>query len=464
MDERASVPMTLQFLGAAGTVTGSRFLLRTAQGRVLVDCGLFQGEREWRRRNWASWPFDVDSLDAVVVTHAHLDHCGALPLLARLGFGGRVVCTPDTARLAAIVLRDAAHLQEEEAELANRYGYSRHHPALPLYDAADAEKAIGLLDPVAHDVETALAPAVHVRLRRAGHILGSAFVEVDAAGRRVTFSGDLGRPGHPLLQPPEAPHPADTFVVESTYGDLSHDPPEDDRLADIIRRTARRGGVTLLPAFAVDRTAVLLRTLSELEDRGDIPSLPVFVDSPMALRALDVYRDAFATGAPDVRPGLTDRSTPAQPEDLHLVGSREGSERLNRPRQPCIVISASGMASGGRVLHHLADQLPEPRNSVVLTGFQVPGTRGRALADGVRQIKIHGRYVPVLAEVSVLLGYSAHADSDQMVGWLSGVPAPRCGYVVHGEPLASQRLAERLRTELGWTVAVPRYLETVRVD
>jgi metallo-beta-lactamase family protein len=267
-----------------------------------------------------------------------------------------------------------------------------------------------------------------------------------------------------LLRPPEAPHPADTFVVESTYGDRSHDPPEDDRLADIIRRTARRGGVTLLPAFAVDRTAVLLRTLSELEDRGDIPSLPVFVDSPMALRALDVYRDAFATGAPDVRPGLTDRSTPAQPEDLHLVGSREGSERLNRPRQPCIVISASGMASGGRVLHHLADQLPEPRNSVVLTGFQVPGTRGRALADGVRQIKIHGRYVPVLAEVSVLLGYSAHADSDQMVGWLSGVPAPRCGYVVHGEPLASQRLAERLRTELGWTVAVPRYLETVRVD
>lgn len=464
MTERTTAPMTLQFLGAAGTVTGSRFLLRTAQGRVLVDCGLFQGEREWRRRNWATWPFDVDSLDAVVVTHAHLDHCGALPLLARLGFGGRVVCTPDTARLAAIVLRDAAHLQEEEAELANRYGYSTHHPALPLYGAADAEKAIGLLDPVPHDVETVLAPDVTARLRRAGHILGSAFVELDAAGRRITFTGDLGRAGHPLLRPPEAPGPADTFVVESTYGNRRHEPPEDGPLADVIRRTARRGGVTLLPAFAVDRTAVLLRTLSELERRGDIPSLPVFVDSPMALRALDVYRDAIAAGAPDVRQGLTGRSAPAQPQHLHLVESREGSERLNRPRQPCIVISASGMASGGRVLHHLADQLPEPRNSVVLTGFQVPGTRGRALADGVRQVKIHGRYVAVKAEVVVLNGYSGHADADQVIGWLAALRAPRCGYVVHGEPAASLRLAERLRTELGWTAAVPRYRETVRVD
>jgi metallo-beta-lactamase family protein len=454
---------TLRFLGAAGTVTGSKFLVETATARVLVDCGLFQGERAWRRRNWDDLPFDPGTLDAVVLTHAHLDHSGAVPLLTRQGFSGPVFCTPATARLAAIVLRDAAHLQEEEARYANAAGFSKHSPALPLFDTADAEKAISLLRPLEHDERGTLPGGMTLHLRRAGHILGSAFAELDVDGARVLFSGDMGRAEHPLLLPPAVPSDADIVVVESTYGDREHEDSSDRDLADVIRRTTHRGGVCLLPAFAVDRTPVLLMALARLKRDGQIPDLPIFVDSPMALHALEVYRDAITDHDPDVRPEIGTDGHLFEPPGLRLMPTREDSEQLNRPGRPCVIISASGMATGGRVLHHLAEQLPNSRNSVVLTGFQVPGTRGRALADGARSLKIHGRYVPVRAEVVSLQGYSAHADAGQLVTWLADMRTPRAAYVVHGEPAAAAALADRLHRELGWTAVVPEYLEKVRL-
>ncbi len=454
---------TLRFLGAAGTVTGSKFLVESASARVLVDCGLFQGDRAWRRRNWDDLPVDPGTVDAVVLTHAHLDHSGALPLLTRHGFSGPVFCTPATARLAAIVLRDAAHLQEEDARYANEAGFSKHSPALPLFDTADAEKAISLLRPLEHDERGTLPGGMTLHLRRAGHILGSAFAELDVDGVRVLFSGDMGRAEHPLLLPPAAPSDADVVVVESTYGDRAHEDSSDRDLADVIRRTTHRGGTCLLPAFAVDRTPVLLMALARLKQDGQIPDLPIFVDSPMALHALAVYRDAVANHDPDVRPEVGTDGHLFEPPGLRLMPTREDSEQLNRPGRPSIIISASGMATGGRVLHHLSEQLPNSRNSVVLTGFQVPGTRGRALADGARSLKIHGRYVPVRAEVVALQGYSAHADAAQLLAWLADMRAPHVAYVVHGEPDAAAALAERLHRELGWTAVVPEYLEKVRL-
>lgn len=451
---------SLSFFGAARTVTGSKFLLEAAGARVLLDCGLYQGARELRRRNWEDLPFDPARLDTVVLTHAHLDHAGALPLLVRHGFSGQVVCTPSTARLAAIVLRDAAHLQEEEARYANEMGFSRHSPALPLFDEADAEKAVRLLRPVPHDETVELPGGIGLTLRRGGHILGSAFAELDVAGVRLLVSGDLGRAVHPLLLPPASPRPADVVLVESTYGDRRHEETTDEDLAAAVRRTLARGGTCLLPAFAVDRTPVVLMTLARLQDEGRIPDAPVFVDSPMALHALDVYRDAVTRGDTEVRPQVVAAGM-RLPRDLTLVPDAEGSARLNRPRRPSIVVSASGMATGGRVLHHLAEQLPEPTNSVVLTGFQVPGTRGRALADGARSVKIHGRYVPVRAEICSVRGLSAHADAEETLRWLSEID-PATAYVVHGEPPAAEALRQRLEGR-GWVAVVPRYQERVRL-
>lgn len=457
------VPIALTFLGAAGTVTGSKFLLSTPERRVLVDCGLFQGERTWRRRNWQPLDLDASTVDAVVLTHAHLDHSGFLPRLVRQGFAGSVLCTPLTARLVEIVLRDAAHLQEEEAEYARHAGYSKHTPALPLFDTGDVVKALSLLQPIPVETAHNVDGFGDVTLLRAGHILGSAFVEVDVAGSTVTFSGDLGRSTHPLLRPPAPPRPTRSIVVESTYGNRRHPGGAKDHLADAVSRTLARGGVALLPAFAVDRTPMLLQVLAELIAARLIPDVPVFVDSPMALAALEVYREAVDTEDPEIRSEVADGGAPDGPPGLRLAGSRDASASLNRPEYPCIIISASGMASGGRVLHHLRHQLPDPRNSVILTGFQVPGTRGRSLADGVRQVKIHGYYVPVRAEVVSIDGFSAHADADELLAWLDHIPAPETAYVVHGEPDASAALARRIEHELGWTAVEPYYGERVRL-
>lgn len=454
----------LSFLGAAGTVTGSRFLLDEEGHRYLVDCGLFQGEAAWRRRNWEPFAVAPSSIDVVVLTHAHLDHSGYLPALVRNGFRGRIVCSERTAEVAAVVLRDAAHLQEEDARHARAKGYSKHEPPLPLFDAADAERVISRFQPVGAEGVADLPGGARVELSPAGHILGSRFAIVESGEHRVLFSGDLGRQHHPLLLPPVSPGPADVVVVESTYGNRGHAPADDGRLAQLITATARRGGVTLMPAFAVDRTPVLLQTLGRLTARGLIPRLPVYVDSPMALAALDVYRSAVKDGDPEIRPELAGRPGLFDPGDLRLVHSADESELINDPRHPCVIISASGMATGGRVLHHLRHQLPNARNTVVLTGYQVVGTRGRQLLDGATAVKIHGRYVPVHAQVVSVPEFSAHADADELVAWLGSAPVvPSTTFVVHGEPEAAGGLAGRIGADLGRLAVVPHFLESVRL-
>jgi metallo-beta-lactamase family protein len=453
----------LTFLGAAGTVTGSKFLYEEEGQRYLADCGLFQGEAAWRRRNWDDFPVDPASLRAVVLTHAHLDHCGYLPALVRQGFRGPVICSGSTATVAAIVLRDAAHLQEEDAENARAGGYSRHNPPLPLFDTGDAERAIALFHPVG-DGSTELPGGTTVALHRAGHILGSTFAVLERHGHRLLVSGDLGRQTHPLLLPPATPPAVDAIVIESTYGNRKHTPMDRERLGRLITATAHRGGVTLIPAFAVDRTAIVLHTLAGLAHDGLIPRLPVYVDSPMALNALNAYRTAIEEKAPELRPDLIGPRDPFDPGDLRLVHDAQESQRLNSPGHPCIIVSASGMATGGRVLHHLRHQLPDRRNTVLLTGFQVPGTRGRSLLEGATSVKIHGRYVPVRAQIADLPEFSAHADSDELIGWLAAAPEPpQAVYVVHGEPDARQALADRISNELGWLAVAPQHLERIRL-
>ena len=450
----------LTFLGGAGTVTGSRFLVESSSSRVLVDAGLYQGLPELRRRNWDPFPVDPSTVGAIVVTHAHLDHTGYLPRLVRDGFRGRIVCTPETAELAAIVLRDSAHLQEEDAAYANAVGFSKHRPALPLYGGEDVERTLPLLAPTPYDEPVALRGGPTAVLRPAGHILGSAIVRLEVEGHRVLFSGDLGRPRHPLLAPRSDPLPADTIVVESTYGDRAHPEPDASLLAAAVRRTVRRGGTVLVPAFAVDRTELVLLELARLTRDGQIPKVPVFVDSPMALAALEVYRRAL--GRAGRRHGGHD---PFDPGDLRVVRDPEESRGLNSPPYPCIVISASGMGSGGRVVHHLAHQLPDPRNTVVLTGYQAEGTRGRRLLDGARELKIHGRYVPVRADVVRVEDFSVHSDADETLAWLRAAKEPpTTTYVVHGERSASAALARRITDELGWCATVPTVGERVLLD
>jgi metallo-beta-lactamase family protein len=459
---------TLRFLGAAGTVTGSRFLLSTPHARVLVDCGLFQGQKALRLRNWEPFPVSPESLHAVVLTHAHVDHCGYLPALVRAGYRGPVFATRGTAELAAIVLPDAGRLQEEDASFANREGFSKHEPALPLYTEEDARVAAEAIVPIATSVEREIAPGVRLVLRRAGHILGAASVTLVLEGppeRRLVVSGDLGRPGHPLLCAPEPPDAADWVLVESTYGDREHDDGGvAGALAEAVSETARRGGVVVIPAFAVDRTEGVLFQLRELAAAGRIPRLPVYVDSPMALAALRVYRRALAEGWDEVRPELRGHEDVLDPGGLEEVRDPRASRALCEAPGPFVVVSASGMATGGRVLHHLIERLPDPRNSVLLVGYQVRGTRGHRLLSGERVVKMLGRYVPVRAEIRDLSAFSVHADASELVGWLARAPRPPRGvFAVHGEPSASAALAARVERELGWPTVAARDGEVIRL-
>lgn len=462
-------PPVLSFLGAAGTVTGSRFLLEAGDRRILVDCGLFQGLRALRERNWAPFPVEPSTIDAVVLTHAHVDHCGFLPALVREGFSGAIVSTPATAELAGIVLRDAAHLQEEEAAYANRKGFSKHRPAQPLYTRDDAEAALDLFRPVEYGATVEVTPGIRAELVSAGHIVGSASAVVTVGeedARTLFFSGDVGRPHHPILRPPATPPTADVIVVESTYGNRVHEPAAAalERMGDAIVQTARRGGTVVIPSFAVDRTEVLLMALGELVRAGKVPRLPIYADSPMALAVLDVYRRAIAKKEPDVALA-SDGTDPFDPAgELHELHSPEESRSLNELGFPAIIISASGMATGGRVLHHLVRCLPDPRCTVILPGYQADGTRGRQLSDGARTVKMLGQYVPVRAQVVVVDAFSAHADADELVDWLRPVESPHTCFVVHGEPPASHAMAGRLGDELGWTAVVPSQGERVGVD
>ncbi len=445
---------TVRLLGAAGTVTGSRFLVEAGGSRILVDCGLFQGLKELRRRNWARFPVEPSSLDAVVLTHAHLDHSGYLPALVRDGFAGAIHTTRPTARLADIVLADSGRLQEEEAAYANRKGYSKHRPALPLYTEADARAVSRRFAHHRYGETFEPAPGLQVTLRRAGHILGSASVEVSTAAGSVVFSGDLGRRRHPILLPPEPPPPARMVFVESTYGDREHLDLDEgvERLADVVRRTAERGGAVVIPAFAVDRTEVILYHLHRLADEGRIPALGVYVDSPLALAALGVYRDELGDPA-EFRPevGLH----PFDPGNLVEARTVAQSKAINHAPLPAIIVSASGMATGGRVLHHLARRLPDPKNAVVLVGYQAAGTRGRRLLEGERAIKIHGSYVPVRAEVVDIPAFSVHADRSELTDWVGSSPQlPELVVTVHGEPGPAASLAAHLADTFD-LVAVP---------
>ncbi len=455
---------TLQFVGGAGTVTGSKMLVRVNDTRVLVDAGLFQGQRALRRRNWQPFPVPAAMLDAVVLTHAHLDHCGYLPALGGQGLEAPVLATRRTTQLAEIVLRDSATLQEEDAAYAAAAGYSRHDRPEPLYDSADVERILPMLQAVPFDESRTVGDAaLAVTLHRAGHILGSAVVHLRGEGCDVVLSGDLGRSSHPLLAPPGPRPDARVVLVESTYGNRRHETEPDEALAEALTACLHRGGVAVVPAFAVDRTEVVLLVLARLMRAGRVPTVPVYVDSPMALAALGVYRHAIAERDPDIRAGLP--ADALDPGDLREARRPAESMAINDPGYPCIIVSASGMASGGRVVHHLKHLLPDPRNAVVLVGFQAAGTRGRALLDGARTLKMHGTYVPVRAEVLAVDGFSVHADADDLVTWLrSARSEPEVVYVVHGEPQASQALAARVRDDLGWTAVVPVDGEKVRLS
>jgi len=459
----------LRFLGAAGTVTGSRFLVETPQARVLVDCGLFQGLKELRLRNWAPFPLEPATIDAVLLTHAHVDHSGYLPALGRAGFRGPIFATAATEALCRIVLPDSARLHEEDVAYANRRGYSKHTPALPLYTSQDVEQVLPRFRSAALGTATAVAPGVRATFRHAGHILGAATVTLEldgAAPRTLCFSGDLGRPSHPILAPPGPLPDCHVLVLESTYGDRRHEEDESlRRFESAIVRTAERGGVVVVPAFAVDRTEVVLVHLRRLVRAGRVPNLPVYIDSPMALASLGVYRAALARGGPEIRADLDRDGDPFDPGHLVEARSTAQSIAINDAPAPAIIVSASGMASGGRVLHHLAHRLPDPRNTVMLVGFQAAGTRGRTLVDGARELKLLGRYVRVAAEIVSVPAFSVHADRDEILGWLrSGARAPDTTFLVHGEPAAAAALHDTIDRELGWTAVVPRHLEQVRLD
>ena len=441
----------LAFLGAAGTVTGSKYLVEHGPSRLLVDCGLFQGLKALRLQNWAVPPLDPRTLDAVLLTHAHIDHSGYLPRLVRDGFAGPVWCTDATRELCGLLLPDSGHLQEEDAAYANRKGFSKHHPALPLYTEADAEAALKRLRPVRFGEEVVLPDAARARFTHAGHILGAASLRLEVGGRAILFSGDLGRYDDVLMRDPAPAPEADAVVIESTYGDRLHpDDDPSDELADVISRTVARGGSVLIPAFAVGRAQLLLHVIARLKARGAIPDVPVFLNSPMAVDTTALYR-RFAKGHRLDEAELRAMSTVAT-----MVRGVEESKALVRVAYPCVILSASGMATGGRVLHHLTAMAPDPRNTVVLAGFQAAGTRGASLQAGARTLRIHGADHPVRAEVVTVQGLSAHGDADDLLRWAGSMPRrPSRAFVVHGEPAASAALAARLRAELGWTVDVP---------
>ncbi|MFT3889036.1 MAG: MBL fold metallo-hydrolase [Arachnia sp.] len=449
---------TLTFLGAAGTVTGSKYLLTIDGRRILVDAGMFQGEKRWRVKNREPFPVDPSTIDDVLLTHAHADHTSYLPALVKHGFAGRIWCTEATASLTEIVLRDSGKLQEQAVLDAQRGGWSKHPQPAPLYDSADVEATLPLLTTVDWDTNVDIAGVLWARWVRAGHILGSASIHVEVGPRSVLFSGDLGRHEHPIVRSRDTPPPADIVLCESTYGDREHPEPAvpHEPFADAIRRTVARGGQVVVPAFAIDRTEAVLRALVELRREGRIPDVPVAVDGPMTLKALDVYR-SFTDE-------LADAVTVTDFSELRLLETREpaASKRLNARTDPMIIISSSGMAEGGRVLYHLERRLPHARNTVVLTGYQALGTRGRALEDGAPVVKINGHYVPVKAEVVRDTEFSVHADSSDLVDWLRALgQEPEMVFLVHGEPQASAALRQRIADDLGWVAVTPRHGEVV---
>ena len=455
----------LTFLGAARTVTGSKYLLEVDGRKILVDCGLFQGLKELRLRNWQPLPIDPADLSAVVLTHAHLDHTGYLPRLVADRYRGRVFCTPGTYDLCKLVLPDSARLQEEDAREANRLHYSKHTPALPLYRESDAYRALSQLQPFGFNRPYSVVDGVDIEFINAGHLLGSAFIKMTIrGGPRVLFGGDLGRYSRPVLPDPSRPPDADVLLLESTYGDRVHEADDEGaRLAAIIKDTVARAGKLIIPAFAIGRVEEVLYWIKRLEDEGKIPKLPVFLDSPMALEALRYYASRATELDPDIQTAAEIRrffTARFQP-----VTSAQQSSELVKSRIPSIVVSSSGMATGGRVLHHLQGALPDKRSTVLLVGYQAAGTRGRSLIDGAREVKIRGQLVSVNARIERLDSMSAHADSAEILRWLSGFATPPATtYLVHGEPGPMDALKSTIESRLQWKVHTPAHLEQVELS
>jgi metallo-beta-lactamase family protein len=461
----------ITFLGAAGCVTGSKYLVEAAGKRLLVDCGLFQGSNELKDRNWTLLPIDPKTIHYLVLTHAHLDHTGWLPKLVKDGFQGPIFANPATIELAGILLKDSAHLQEEDAEHARVKKYSRHPEPLPLYTGADVDPVLQNMKAMPRSGPFVISPEFRVTSYDAGHILGSSSLElaITENGRTivVVFSGDIGRYNQPILKDPATPPRADFLLCESTYGDREHqDGSPEQALADVVNRVTKRGGSIVFPAFAIGRTQTLMYYLRQLENSQRIPRIPVYVDSPMALSATDLYlrhQEDHDLEFRKVEDGAG--GDPLDVHEFHLTRTVEDSKAINDVKTPCLIISASGMASGGRVLHHLLKRLPDKRNAVVLAGFQAEGTRGRALLEGAKVLHIHGETVPVLAEVVELGQFSAHAGKSELLRWASGFQAPpRQVWLTHGEPAAALSLQAAMKSQFGWNVAVAKYLETVQLQ
>jgi metallo-beta-lactamase family protein len=460
----------VECLGATGTVTGSKFALETGGQRLLVDCGLFQGLKALRERNWAPLPLDPARIDGVLLTHAHIDHTGYLPRLCKDGFRGWVRATRATADLARIMLPDSGHLQEEEAAYHNKRGSSRHQPALPLYTAEEGLAAAVRVSGVGYDRPLEVGPDTRATFARAGHILGSATITLDLGaggdGRRVVFSGDLGRHEAPILPDPAPLGAADYVFIESTYGDRRHG--TDSIVAQLERamgEALEQGGAVVVPAFAIGRTQELLYHLSALAQAGRIPRLPTYVDSPMAIEATTVYWTHPEEYDDEMRRRVFGGHSPFEYGELHLARTPEASKAINDISGPVVIIAASGMATGGRVLHHLHQRLPDPRTTVLLVGYQAEGTRGRLLQDGARTLRMFGEEVKVRARVETIHGLSAHADADGLLAWLRTASAtPRRVFVVHGDPAPAETLAGRIRAELGWDAAVPAYRDRLVLD
>ncbi len=453
----------ITFYGATGTVTGSRHLLDLGNKQILIDCGLFQGPKQNRLKNWEKFPIPAGMIDAVFLTHAHLDHSGYLPKLKREGFNGKIFATHATAKLCDILLKDSAHIQEEDAKWANKKKFTRHNPALPLYTTPDAEAALSLFHSVHYGDKIQLDNTTRIKFRDAGHILGSAFVDVKRGhndeARKILFSGDLGRPDRPVLRDPTQVYNVDYLILESTYGNRRHGAnPSDGELVRIISESVDRGGMLVVPAFAVGRTQTLLYTLRRLEEAGQIPILPVYIDSPMGIATTAV----FSKHIPDLnlknRRLVLEHKELFQPKKLRICRTRDESKAINEKKGPGIIISSSGMATGGRILHHLEHRLPNRHNTVLFIGYQAEGTRGRTILEGKPSVKIHGRQIPINAVIETITGYSGHADYEEILAWLMGFNRPpERIFIVHGEAEASRSLAEKIRSQFHWNVTVPEY-------
>lgn len=448
-------PFQVQFIGATGTVTGSKYLLKYDRYKLLVDCGLFQGIKNVRRRNWAELPFAASDIDAVLLTHAHIDHSGYLPALMKRGFHGPIHCSDATKALCKVLLPDAGFLQEEDAKYANKKRFSKHEPAEALYTEDDARKVLKQFKSIPFHQQLTLPGGMTAEFIPVGHILGASAIRFEYQGRSITFTGDVGRSQDVVMYPPEPLPATDYLVVESTYGDRLHEEVDEEQvIAGIVNRTAQRGGIVLMPAFAVGRAQMVLHVLQKLRAQNRIPHMPVYLNSPMAIKATEIFYDLH-----DLHK-LTKEDCHQIDEMTHYVKTVEESIELNGRKYPSIIISASGMASGGRVLHHLKTLVSDPKNSVLFLGYQAAGTRGDAMTHGAERIKIHGMYFPIKAEVHNLTALSSHGDYSEILSWLKNMPGkPRKVFVTHGESSAADCMRLHLQDELGWKAQVPEYLD-----